>query len=249
MQKILKAVMIVAMLVVPTIVIINVTTQEVEAGTWRKSNQSWWYQNDDNTYPANTWQKIGDTWYHFNDSGYMSTGWVNDEGMWYYMKPSGAMATGWIKSGSNWYFMSGSGSMATGWVKSGSNWYFMNRGGSMATGWVQDGSKWYHLKASGAMSKNAWVGNYYLGNSGAMAVNQWIGNYYVGGDGEWIPNHGGISSSGKHIPTYWNIQADETSLCYHCPAILEMRGGVWVEVDRNDYDFWVETVLPLQGKI
>ena len=26
------------------------------AGEWKQDNTGWWYQNDDGSYPANTWQ-------------------------------------------------------------------------------------------------------------------------------------------------------------------------------------------------
>ena len=50
------------------------------AGTWQSDSTGWWYQNDDGTYPANTWQWIdgnGDGIsenYYFDADGYCLTG-------------------------------------------------------------------------------------------------------------------------------------------------------------------------------
>lgn len=47
------------------------------AGTWQKDSTGWWWQNDDGSYPANTWQWIdgnGDgvaECYYFDSNGYM----------------------------------------------------------------------------------------------------------------------------------------------------------------------------------
>ncbi len=47
------------------------------AGQWKSDNNGWWYQNDDGSYPTNTWQWIdgnGDgisESYYFNENGYM----------------------------------------------------------------------------------------------------------------------------------------------------------------------------------
>ena len=49
----------------------------VFAGEWKSDSNGWWYQNDDGSYPANTWQWIdgnGDgisESYYFNENGYM----------------------------------------------------------------------------------------------------------------------------------------------------------------------------------
>lgn len=49
----------------------------VFAGEWKFDNNGWWYQNDDGSYPANTWQWIDGNKdgvsesYYFNENGYM----------------------------------------------------------------------------------------------------------------------------------------------------------------------------------
>lgn len=64
------------------------------AGQWRQDYSGWWYQNDDGSYPAGTWQWIdsdGDgtaECYYFYSDGYMAHNntidgsYVNDDGQW-----------------------------------------------------------------------------------------------------------------------------------------------------------------------
>lgn len=65
------------------------------AGSWQKNETGWWWQNDDGTWPANTWQWLdgnGDgvaECYYFNESGYMLASTttpdnyvVNENGAW-----------------------------------------------------------------------------------------------------------------------------------------------------------------------
>ena len=60
----------------------------VFAGQWQRNAQGWWYQNDNGTYPRNTWQYIGGAWYCFDGSGYMLHDvWAGN----YYLGSSGAM--------------------------------------------------------------------------------------------------------------------------------------------------------------
>ena len=57
----------------------------VFAGQWKSDNNGWWYQNDDGSYPTNTWQWIdgnGDgvsESYYFNENGYMLTNTVTPD--------------------------------------------------------------------------------------------------------------------------------------------------------------------------
>lgn len=41
------------------------------AGEWKQDNTGWWYQNDDGSYPTNTWQEIDGKQYYFGNDGYM----------------------------------------------------------------------------------------------------------------------------------------------------------------------------------
>ena len=189
---------------------------------WKKDNTGWWYQNEDGTYPANSWKCIENKWYAFDEngymregwykedgkyyylvpgSGYMATGWINDGGTWYYMNPSGAMQTGWVNDGGTWYYMNPSGEMATGWINDGGTWYYMNPNGSMAIGWVNDGGTWYYMNASGKMV-TGWVNDggtwYYMNSSGEMATG-WVNDggtwYYMNPSGSMAT--GWIEVGGK----------------------------------------------------
>ena len=137
---------------------------------WMLNEVGWWYLRADGSYPASTWEYIGNTWYYFNASGYMATGWLLDGNTWYYLRESGAMATGWLLDGGVWYYMNASGAMQTGWVNDGGTWYYMNTSGAMQTGWVNDGGTWYYMNAGGAM-QTGWIhdgnGWYLLSESGA----------------------------------------------------------------------------------
>lgn len=58
----------------------------VLAGAWQSDSNGWWYQNDDGTYPKNTWQWIdgnGDGIsenYYFNADGYCLTDTMTPDG-------------------------------------------------------------------------------------------------------------------------------------------------------------------------
>ncbi len=44
------------------------------AGQWKQDTAGWWYQNDDGSYPVNSWLQDKDwKWYYFNNTGYMQT--------------------------------------------------------------------------------------------------------------------------------------------------------------------------------
>ena len=61
------------------------------AGEWKQDTTGWWYQNDDGSNPANSWQLIGDQWYYFKPNGYMNTGWLKISDQWYYCELTGEM--------------------------------------------------------------------------------------------------------------------------------------------------------------
>ncbi|WP_349669621.1 hypothetical protein [Lacrimispora sp.] len=82
------------------------------AAEWKSNDQGWWYERDDNSYPANQLEKIGENWYYFNEAGYAQGGWVKLESGWYWLydngicqnpidpatqQPVGAPNGGWIK--------------------------------------------------------------------------------------------------------------------------------------------------------
>lgn len=60
------------------------STSTALAGEWKSDNTGWWYQNNDGSYPTNTWQWIdgnGDgvsESYYFNENGYLLTNSTKD---------------------------------------------------------------------------------------------------------------------------------------------------------------------------
>ena len=190
-----------------------------EAAAWQKNSVGWWWQKDDGSYPANSWQKINGKWYAFDANGYMRHGWFLDgstwyylggaddgsmktgwqlvNGTWYYMNGSGAMLTGWQFINGNWYYMNGSGAMLTGWQFINGNWYYMNGSGAMLTGWQQVNGTWYYMYADGRMAANTWIGNYYVNSSGAWTKTKEPAKWIQSG-GRWWYRHedGGYTTNG-----------------------------------------------------
>lgn len=41
------------------------------AGEWKQDASGWWYQNDDGSYPVNSWKEIDGKQYYFGNDGYM----------------------------------------------------------------------------------------------------------------------------------------------------------------------------------
>lgn len=61
-------------------------------GSWKVSNDQWWYEYPDGSYPSSKWEQIDGEWYVFDETGYLVYGWYQDGGLWYYLTESGAMA-------------------------------------------------------------------------------------------------------------------------------------------------------------
>lgn len=64
------------------------------AAGWQHNETGYWYEREDCSYPAGTWEQIDGTWYLFDQNGYMLTGWQQAAGEWYYLGNDGAMAAG-----------------------------------------------------------------------------------------------------------------------------------------------------------
>ena len=118
------------------------------AAGWAHDGSGWWYDNGDNTYPADSWLLVDGQWYFFNGAGYMCTGWIESAGQWYFCDESGAMISGWREVERNWYWFDQSGAMATDWRKIDGEWYYFDADGAMATnrsmdgGWIDDSGVW-----------------------------------------------------------------------------------------------------------
>ena len=76
-------------LILATMIFINMIVVSSYAGAWKQeSDGRWWYQNDDGSYIANTWQKIDGNWYYFYSDGYMAHDtWIGD----FYVGSTGAL--------------------------------------------------------------------------------------------------------------------------------------------------------------
>ncbi len=62
------------------------------AGEWKTAeNGRWWYQNDDGSYPQNTWQLIDEKYYYFDAEGYLLVNTTTPDGYW--VGPDGALVS------------------------------------------------------------------------------------------------------------------------------------------------------------
>lgn len=151
----------------------------VNAASWKKDAVGWWYQEDNGSWPANQWKKLGGQWYWFQSNGYIATGWRSIDGQWYYFQSDGYMVTGWRYIGGQWY-------------------YFQPSGAMLGEGWHIVAGSWYYMYSSGAMASNTWIGDSYVNASGAWVPGKtksqarWIksGNrwWYQHADGSYTRN-------------------------------------------------------------
>lgn len=110
---------------------------------WKQDDKGWWYQFENGSYPANTWEYLkwsgGEDWFFFNDDGYMVTGWIKWDGSWYYCDDSdGFMLTGWHElkwgGGKNWFYFANDGRMFESmFAKIKDDWYGFDTNGCMIT--------------------------------------------------------------------------------------------------------------------
>ena len=230
------------------------------AGGWKQNKTGWWWEEDNGSYPTNSWKNIGGTWYYFDGNGYMVTGWLKLSGGWYYLTESGAMATGWVQVGNIWYYMNESGVMQadtwigdnyvdgsgtwipgkaktqTGWVKSGNRWWYSHADGSYTTNdWEVINGSWYYFDGSGWMV-TGWLkrpsGWYYMNESGVMQADTWIGDNYVGGSGAWIP--GKVKTQAGWVKSgnrWWYRHADGG----YTMNGWEMINGTWYYFDGSGW--------------
>lgn len=73
------------------------------SGRWvQAADGRWWYEEEDGTYPKDSWKQVGDKWYFFDGEGYMKIGWVQWDGQEYYCSESGEMLTDCMTPDSYW---------------------------------------------------------------------------------------------------------------------------------------------------
>lgn len=73
-------------------VIAAITTFPSFAAGWQHNDSGYWFEREDKSYPAGTWEQIEGKWYLFDQNGYMLTGWQQVGEVWYYLGTDGAMA-------------------------------------------------------------------------------------------------------------------------------------------------------------
>lgn len=211
------------------------TPISAQAASWKQNKTGWWWEEDNGSYPTNSWKNIGGTWYYFDGNGYMVTGWLKLSGGWYYLTGSGAMATGWQKVNGTWYYLIGSGAMATGWQIINGSWYYLDGSGAMHIGWLNDNGTWYYLGgANDGSMKTGWQqvnGTwYYMDASGKMAANTWIGDWYVDGSGAWTKT----KQAGQWIKSgnrWWYRHGDGG----YTTNGWEMINGTWYYFDGSGW--------------
>lgn len=123
------------------------------AGNWVQDSVGWWYQDDDGTYPVNTWRMFDNTWYRFDEHGYMVTGWYSDGSNWFYMDPSGRMiAENWEAVQGKRYYFDGSGYMAVGFYNIGSDMYYFEDNGVLVRQSFKKDYKYYEVDSQGMIT-------------------------------------------------------------------------------------------------
>ena len=169
-------------LVTAAVMMLAGTAFAADAG-WNYGSRGWWYQNDNGSYPVNTWKEIDGKWYRFDSYGFMRTGWILESyGLKYYCRDDGSMATGWVNVNGTWYYFNSDGSMATGWVKDDGSWYYLDAEGRVVTGWFQEDDNWYYCYSDGRMALGGWVsldGTLYYFNSNGTLLDGHNADYYA----------------------------------------------------------------------
>ena len=202
-----------------------------DGGHWVKSQNRWWYQNDDGTYPVSEWLTDNEKKYYFDSEGWMVTGWKKLDGNWYLFAGSGEMLTGWQWTGGKCYYMAASGVMAAdtwiegyyvdpsgawipgkgieqnrqqeGWIKSGSRWWYRHSdGGYTSSDWEKIGGKWYYFDSAGWMV-TGWqkVGGSWYYLTGSGAMA--TGWQKVGGSWYYLSGSGAMATGWQKIGGNW----------------------------------------------
>lgn len=229
------------------ICLITMDSDIVQAASWQQNDIGWWWQEDDFSYPVNTWKSINGKWYFFNENGYMlEQGWYWINGKCYYMYESGAMASDtWI--GENYVDTSGEWiedkkPVQAQWKQQGNRWWYQRADGSYPiNGWEQIKGSWFYFDSTGYMYEQGWHwidGKcYYMYESGAMAYDTWIDGCYVNASGMWIEN---MQAQWKQQGNRWWYQRADGSYPMNC---WEKINDVWYHFDLSGWmqTGWIET--------
>ncbi|MBQ3391925.1 MAG: amidase domain-containing protein [Lachnospiraceae bacterium] len=154
----------------------NTSAGTNKAGTWKKSQGSWYYVNENNK-KITGWVQYNGSWYYLEKKhGKMHTGWLKSGKTWYFLRSDGKMfKNGWLKISGKYYYFDGYGIMKTGWLRDSGKYYYLGTDGAMQTGLISISGKKYYLKGDGSMEKGLVKADgklYYFGNNGA-AVTGW----------------------------------------------------------------------------
>ena len=174
----ISAVVTAATLILGTVGISSYSSQVNAASGWNLTEEGWWYENSDGTYPANMWKEIDGKWYYFNLDGYIKTGWFKYNGDFYYLQSDGSMATDmwldgdYVDHQGKWTRSEGS---FSGWCEKDGEW-FLYENGSPVKGWVNIGNtgNYYYFYTDEDSSK---------GYPGAMATDTYVDGWYITMDG------------------------------------------------------------------
>ena len=155
----------------------------IKKGEWKLSNNKWWFEYPDKSYPKDCWAKLPKgnndstlAWFLFDTEGYMLTMWQSDEGKWYQLGEDGVMKSNtWYydKKLCKWYWLKEDGSMAKDeWIKDNDEWHYLNTDGSMHTGWLNKDGFTYLLYSNGSMAHDTEIYGYSIDSNGhAIKIN------------------------------------------------------------------------------
>ncbi|MCI6041800.1 N-acetylmuramoyl-L-alanine amidase [bacterium] len=198
-----------------------------DEGHWVKSENRWWYQNDDGTYPALDWLTDNGKKYYFDEEGWMVTGWQKIDGKWYLFSGSGAMQTGWHWVGEKCYYLAESGIMAEDtWIDG----YYVDASGAWVpgktmeevqqkAGWVSSGNRWWYRHADGSYTQSGWEkinGKWYYFDEEGWMVTGW---QKIGGEWYYLASSGAMLTGWQQIGGTW----------YYLTASGAMAANTWID--------------------
>lgn len=199
------------------------STATVFAAEWKQNETGWWYENEDGTYPVNSWVQVNGVWYFFNQEGYMSTGWVWDNGNWYFTNSDGAMLTGWVVVDNKGYYLNP--------ISDGSK-------GAMATGTKTIDGEEYTFEESGACtSEYQGPSEEYYGNG------QQVADTETGTNG---PASGSGSSGGSDSSDSSDDSSEETVLTLLEQLNVETAQKVQAAVNDSKYQDLIGEGKPIK---